>query len=85
MTLFGIFLPILRGFDVIKVVCVRYNLNRPNYCEIATMVSVTISHDLTALPSSMNRQPNSVRYIYKSAHRLFITAYRSVSVHQQNE
>ncbi len=57
MTLFDGFPPILRDFDVIKVVCVRYNLDRSYNCEIATLVSVTISHDLTALPSSMNRQP----------------------------
>ncbi len=55
MTLFDGFPPILRGFDVIKVVCVRYNLYRSYNCEITTVVSVTISHDFTVLPSSMNR------------------------------
>ncbi|GBG10493.1 hypothetical protein PAT3040_05228, partial [Paenibacillus agaridevorans] len=30
MTLFGAFPPILCGFDGSKVVCVRYNLNRPH-------------------------------------------------------
>jgi hypothetical protein len=57
MTLFGVFPPILRGFDVIKVVCVRYNLDSFYYCGIATVVSITLSRDLTSLPSTMNRQP----------------------------
>ncbi len=61
MTLFGAFPPILCGFDVSKVVCVRFNLNRPHFCEIATVVSVTLSLYLTALPSTMNRQPQKVR------------------------
>jgi hypothetical protein len=43
MILFGVFPPILRDFDVNKVVCIRYNLDRSNYCEITTVVSVTIS------------------------------------------
>jgi hypothetical protein len=62
MILFGVFSQILRGFDGIKVVCVRYNLFRPYSCEIAALVSITISHDLNAKPSSMNRQPLKVRY-----------------------
>jgi hypothetical protein len=90
MTLFGVFPPILRGFDAIKVICVRYNLDRPYYREIATVVSVTtshdltvvsvtISHDLTALPSSMNRQPPPGRYKLIRDKSRFIVSFVSVS------
>jgi hypothetical protein len=63
MTLFGVFSRILCGFDGIKVVGVRYNLNRFYYCEIAIVVSVTISYDLIALSPKMNRQPRDRRYL----------------------
>ncbi|WP_218781665.1 hypothetical protein, partial [Paenibacillus sp. MY03] len=53
-----------------KVVCVRYNLNRPHFCEIATVVSVTNSLYLTLLPSTMNRQKSKNGASYEAVDAL---------------
>lgn len=47
MPLSGAFPPIPCGFDVKRIVCVRYNLNRSPFHQIAFVESLTISFTQT--------------------------------------